>query len=667
MNTVLARLPMLLLLAAFAASCLLHIDRAPLWCGAIAAVAVLWRWLHFRGRLALPQRLLLAGISLALLLAVLVSFRTLNGPAAGSALLMVMGAAKLLESRSQRDAVVVTTVALVLTLAAALDRQGLVRLPLYLGTAWLALASIAALGSVRAAQSARHAFRIAGKAALYAVPLAALCFVLVPRMPGALWSIPGGSSAETGLSDEMSPGSISDLSISEEIAFRVRFDGAPPPLAQRYWRGPVLHDFDGYTWRRRPNQGANRPAEEMLSAPLRYAVMLEPHGRNYLFALDTLQTIEGMRYQRQFDGEVHAWRPINMPTVYTAVSHLQSRSVGELSVLGRRLDTRLPEGRNARSIALAHDLRATQGSDAAYARRVMDYFRSGGFEYSLTPPLLDYNSIDDLLFNTRLGYCGHFASAFVMLMRAADVPARVVTGYLGASWNGIGGYYTVRQSDAHAWAEVWLDGRGWTRFDPTGVVAPERLQRAAADVLAGRRDVSGALLGEANWLRGLRDGWEAAGGWWQERVVNFNRAKQLDLLAMLGLGRLDYAGMVLLLTAGSVLWALLLVAMLARRGPRPQRDRLGRLWERFIVVLRRRGIAVADHEGPEAIRRRAQRQLPEAAGDIDVFAAEYARLRYGGGNAADAHALAALQTRLSAIARATRARRRRRTAPAEPG
>lgn len=667
MSAALARLPMLLLLGAFAASCLLHADRAPPWCTAVAVAAVLWRWLHFRGRLALPNRFLLAGISLLLLCAVLASFRTLNGVAAGTALLVVMGAAKLLESRNARDAVVVTTVSLVLTLAAALDRQGLGRLPLYVGTGWLALAGIAALGSVRSAQSARHAFRVAGMAALYAMPLAALCFVFVPRLPGALWALPGANAAETGLSEEMSPGSISELSISEEIAFRVRFEGAPPPVAQRYWRGPVLHEFDGYTWRRRSGQEARNAPEEMLSPALRYEVMLEPHGRNYLFALDTLARIEGIRYQRLFDGELHAARTITSPVAYQATSHLQARNSGELSVLGRRVDTRLPQGRNARSIALAQELRAAQRSDAAYAQRVMEYFRDGGFEYSLTPPLLDYDSIDDLLFRTKLGYCGHFASAFVTLMRAAEVPARVVTGYLGGSWNGIGGYYTVRQSDAHAWAEVWLDGQGWTRFDPTGVVAPERLQRAAADLLAGRRDASGALLGEAGWLRGLRDTWEAAGGWWQAQVVNFNRARQLNLLAMLGLDDLDYGGMVLLLTAGGVLWVLLLTAMLARRGPRPRRDHLGRLWEDFLVMLRRRGITVADHDGPDAIRQRARRLLPEAAGDIDVFAAGYARLRYGDGNAADARALDALRVKLSAIARATRARRRRRTAATARG
>jgi len=666
MNTLLQPLPARLLLMAFGAGCLLHVDRAPLWCIAVAAATLLARWLHIQGRLALPGRGPRIAITLVLALAVWFSFRTLNGLAAGSALLIVMGAAKLLETRTLSDAVVVAIVALVLVLAAALDRQGLARLPLYVGTGWLALASIAALGSMRAAVSARSAFLTAGSTALYAVPFAALCFVLMPRLPGALWAMPGGAGATTGLSDEMSPGNISELSISEEIAFRVRFDGPPPPPQQRYWRGPVLHDFDGYTWRRGIDQPMRTRRDEMLSPPLRYHVMLEPHGRNYLFPLDMPASIDGVGMRFLADGQALAWRQITAPLAYDAVSHLQWRSSGELTGYIRGLDTRLPPGRNARSVALARELRGTVDTDAQFAARVLEYFGAGGFEYSLTPPLLDYDSIDDLLFRTKLGFCGHFASAYVTLMRAAGVPARVVTGYQGGAWNALGGYYTVRQSDAHAWAEVWLEGSGWTRFDPTGVVAPQRLQRGATDAPEASRGNAAALFGEARWLRGLRDAWEAAGGWWQEQVVGFNRAKQRDLLEKLGLGRLDYGALALLLTAGGALWALLLLALLARRTAPPRRDPLARLWDGFLALLGRHGIAVADHDGPDAIRRRAQRELPQAAGDIDVFAAEYARLRYGGGEA-DAPAIAAMKGRLSAIARATTAARRRRTAPAAPG
>jgi hypothetical protein len=292
----------------------------------------------------------------------------------------------------------------------------------------------------------------------------------------------------------------------------------------------------------------------------------------------------------------------------------------------------------------------------------MEYFRDGGFQYTLTPPLLDYDSVDDLLFNTKLGFCGHFASAFATLMRAAGVPARVVTGYQGGIRNPLDGRYTVRQSDAHAWVEAWLDGQGWTRFDPTGVVSPERLLRGASDTSAADLANGGTLLGEVSWLRGLRDAWDAAGGWWQEQVVSFNRAKQVDLLKLAGLDRINEVGMVLLLLAGGVLWALLLMALLGNRDPRVRRDALARVWERFLNMLRRRGVLVADHDGPDAIRRHAQRKLPEVASDIERIAGDYARLRFGGGNPDDARELAALKERIRAISRATGSRRQRTSA-----
>ncbi len=664
--TALARIPVVLLLAAFTASCLLHADRAPLWCLLAAAAATLWRWLHLHGRLALPGQFLRIALTLLLLSAVLVSFRTWSGLAAGSALLITMGAAKLLETRDQRDAVVVATVALILVMAAGLERQGLARLPAYLATGWLALSSIAALGSHEASRSARRAFSRAGIALVLAIPLAAICFVLVPRLPGGLWSLPASEQSQTGLADEMSPGSISELAISDEIAFRARFVDAAPPSSELYWRGPVLHDFDGFTWRRVPGQMAVRQTAAAVSPPLRYQIMLEPHGRGDLYALDTVARIEGRRAFVTFDGQVLASRPVTAPITYDAVSHLQVRDEGKLSLTGRRLDTRLPVDRNPRSIALAREMRAVASSDDEYAARVLDYLRDGGFRYSLTPPLLGTDSVDDLLFGSRLGFCGHFASAYVTLMRAANVPARVVTGYLGGTLNPLGGHYTVRQSEAHAWAEVWLDGRGWVRIDPTAVVAPERLRRTLGELLPESQSGVDTLFGSARWLR---NAWDAAGGWWQQQIVNFNSAAQANLLAKLGLDQLDYRGMALLLVAAAALWMGALLAWMARAPRRPKVDALARQWETFIALLATRGVMVKPHDGPDAIRQRAARMLPEAAAEIDLLASDYARLRFGrrsDSSSAEAD-LRLLRVRTARIARATAARRRRRTAAATPG
>ncbi len=663
MSTALPAKPTRIMLASFCGGALLHIDRAPLWCLGVALAAVVWHWLHSTGRLRLPPTALRLLLTLALFAGIATSFRTLSGLAAGTALLLVMGAAKLLETRTRRDAMVVAIVALVLVLAACLDRQSLLRLPLYLAAAWTALAGIAAMGGARETATALRAFGTAGRALLFALPLAALCFVLVPRVTGALWSMPGGQS-QTGLSDEMSPGSISDLSISEDIAFRVRFEGAAPPMAQRYWRGPVLHDFDGYTWRRQQGQFALREVAQPLSAPLRYRVMLEPTGRNYLFGIDSIASIDGPRNFRSFDGQVSAYRPVTAATAYDGVSWVNTRYDGTLSTVGRKLDTRLPANRNLRSVAMARELRARASSDLQFSRMVLDYFRSAGFEYTLTPPLLDTNSVDDLIFNTRRGFCGHFASAYVTLMRAAGVPARVITGYLGGTWNAVGGYYAVRQSQAHAWAEIWLEGQGWVRIDPTAAVAPERLRDGAGPLL-NQDGAIDALLGDAQWLRNLRDSWDAASNWWQERVVNFNRDTQLDLLRRFGLDGIDYRGMALLLAAGGILWGCALW-LLNRRPPQQTRpDALGRIWMRFIDLMGRRGLAIAAHEGSRSIAARAARHLPAAAAGINSFADRYEQLRFGRVTGSERE-LTALRVQLRQIARATAAGRRQRTAAAVP-
>jgi transglutaminase-like putative cysteine protease len=648
-----------MMLLAFAAACALHVDRAPLWCSATAAAAVLWHGLYQSGRLALPSRWTRYGLAAVLLGGVLLNFGTVNGLAAGSALLMVMVGMKLLETRNRRDAVVVTTTALILLLAAGLDRQDLSRLPLYLATGWLALATLAALGNHAASTSTRRAFAAAGKAALLAIPFAVLAFVLVPRLPGALWSLPGSERAQTGLSDEMSPGSISELVISDAIAFRVRFEGEAPPPDKRYWRGPVLHEFDGLTWRTTQSFGAVPQQVQFLSPPVHYQVMLEPHGQPYLFALDMVASVDGRRHTRTFDGQLLAHRPVTSPLIYEGSSHLEWRHPGELSALARRLDTRLPPGRNPRTLALAAALRAEVADDRAYAEHVMRYFAEGGFEYTLTPPLLDYDSVDELLFNTRLGFCGHFASAFVTLMRAAGVPARVVTGYLGGSWNPIGRYYVVRQSDAHAWAEVWIDGEGWVRFDPTSVVAPQRLTRGLAEFLPAARSAAAALVEETGWLRALRDGWDAAGSWWRERIVHFNAARQRDLLGWLGLTDLDYAGMAALLLAAAVAWAGVLL-LLAGRTPRARPDAIGRLWGKFAAVLAHHGLAIAEHEGPEAVRRRATQAWPAAGSAIERFTRGYEMLRFGRGPASG-HELASLRVALREVRQAlSRTARRKR-------
>jgi transglutaminase-like putative cysteine protease len=395
----------------------------------------------------------------------------------------------------------------------------------------------------------------------------------------------------------------------------------------------VLHDFDGATWTR-GNWGSHAPhALEFTGHAYHYQVILEPSRHRFWFALDTPAQSPDAGVTLTPDYELLAARPVEEATRYEALSYTRVAAATPLSPGERRENTLLPRG-NPRSVDYARELRARAGNDAAFVGAVLAFLRTGGFVYSLEPERLGTDQIDDFLFDTRTGFCGHYASAFVVLMRAAGVPARVVTGYLGAERNSFGGYFVVRQSDAHAWAEVWLEGRGWTRIDPTAVVEPERLRLGLPDLLPDAMSAPTRLLRASPWLRHLMERWDVAAAWWDNRVVKFDYSLQLDVLERLGVRDAD---------ARKLGWAFVLALLgwlaiiawhsgLAVRPPRP--DPLGRAYLRLCRKLARTGLARAPHEGPLAYSgalRAAHPALPESAHSL---LARYAQLRYGVSSAA---------------------------------
>jgi transglutaminase-like putative cysteine protease len=618
----------------FGVSLLLSVHSAPAWCLVVALASVVWRVLVASGRVTPPRpipglRFLLGAVTAVMVVAVFASFRTLNGLAAGTALLVVMGALKLLESRSRRDDAIVIGVALFLLLAAGLGGQGLLRIPFYLLTLWGACAAIALVAHDVPQFTTRAALKLAARALLMAMPLAAVCFAFFPRIAGQFWALEGGAGATTGLSDEMSPGSIGTLATEYEPAFRARFAGAPPPRATLYWRGPVLNSFDGFTWRREnfPQYDAERP--EMLGEPVRYRITLEPTDQPWLFALDTVAASPRRDVYLNRDSMLIAANPIITTTSYDAVSHLRTRNSATLSPGGRAYETRLPPDRNPRARALARELRARAGSDAQYAQVVLDWFRDNRLEYTLDPGTTSVDSVDTTLFDARRGFCAHFASAYATLMRAAGVPARIVTGYLGGEWNPVGGYLLVRQSEAHAWTEIWLDGRGWVRIDPTAVVAPERLQRGVFDLLPDSLPATSVALHRSALLNRLRQVWDGADQWWQENVVEFNLRAQFNLLEKLGIDAPEWQHLGWAFAIGLLAWISWVALTLRRSVGRGRPDRIARAWLRATRKLER--VAPARHasEGPIDYARRVGALRPELAASVAALAARYARLRFG--------------------------------------
>ncbi len=613
----------------FVAAVLLHVDRLPAWCSVAVLALAAWRAsTAVRGR-SLPGSLPRLVIGSVLLLAVALQFSTISGLAAGTSLLAGMGALKLLETRARRDYYVVFGVSLFLVVAACLDRQSLLRMPLYVGVVWLSCTALAIVGTPQVQLGTRAAAAIAGRTLGFALPIAIALFLFFPRLPGQVWALPGTGAGVTGLSNEMSPGAISELSSSYEPAFRVRFFGRMPPPRDMYWRGPVLQNFDGYTWRREARSFYRQAPLRYLGDPYRYRVTLEPHQRSWWFALDTPTASPTRNVVFTYDYQLVASRPVTQTVSYDLSSHTGTRASEPLSPLQRRLALQLPAGRNLRSVALARELRAAAADEAGFVAAVLDRFRSDGYTYTLTPPRLDLDSIDDFLFNTRQGFCGHYASAFATLARAAGLPARVVTGYQGGEWNPIGEYFIVRQSDAHAWAEVWLEGRGWTRVDPTAVVAPDRLNRGFFESMPGGVSQADRMLREIGWLADARLAWDTVNTWWKGQVIEFDLRSQLGLLSRLGFDSPRVAQLAWLMAAALLAWLAWIALRFGRMERQRDSDALARDYRRLCARLAARGLPRETSEGPLAYAQRIARLRPALAVELCPLLESYARLRYG--------------------------------------
>jgi transglutaminase-like putative cysteine protease len=459
---------------------------------------------------------------------------------------------------------------------------------------------------------------------LLGLPLALAAFWLFPRLPAPLWGLPERAVARPGLSDTMTPGGWLDLMNDDSPAARVQFFGPPPPQQQMYWRGPVLWDFDGRTWRQ-AKQLLAVPAAPMQPAGTQweYQVEPEPTEDRQLIALDLPTRVPGGAFIAN-DFSVLSNQPLNGVTRWRMRSAPPAAAEPDLPDPLRQRALDLPRGFNPRTLAMGRQWRAEAGTDAngkadaAIADRGLGMIRRE-FVYTLNVPLAGRNEIDDFLFDRKQGYCEHFSSAFVVLMRAAGVPARVVTGYAGGYRNPIGDYWLVLNSDAHAWAEIWLPRRGWVRVDPTAAVAPERVFDTIADRQPGRIGAFEGLVPMFNASDWLRRGWN-------DFVLGYDAQRQQRLLNPFGGRRLGSRELILVFTAISGL-ALAWMAWLLARGER-ERDPLLRAWHRLGARYARRGQGRSLHEPAEAWAQRVAADVPSAGDHLQALSRRFSDARY---------------------------------------
>ena len=608
-------------------------------------IALLPWWRLRRGK-PLPGTWVRVPLALAGFAAVFATYGGVAGRDPGVALLTTMIALKLLELRTLRDLYVAVFLGYFLVMANLLYSQELPMAGyLLLSVLVLTLTLISAnRGPGRAATG--DELRLAGKLLLQGLPIMLVLFFLFPRIDGPLWHMPQERRAATGIGDEMSPGDISRLVRDDSIAFRAEFAGEPPPPAQRYWRGPVMWFTSGRRWR-----AGHLPSDDTgytgLGEPVRYAVTLEPSQQRWLFALD-LPASAPRDVELTPDFQLVSARPITERRRYEATSYTDYRATG-LSPPQRRSGLQLPGRVSERVRELAAGWRDVAGSDRAVVDLALAHFREQPFVYTLTPPLLGTDPVDEFLFETRRGFCEHYATSFTLLMRLAGIPARVVAGYQGGQENPFGGYFVVRQSDAHAWAEVWLPDSGWTRVDPTAAVAPERVEQAI-DASSEALDAVEFRGLAGTYSLSLREQFEfvvdAVNATWDLWVLGYGAARQLEVLSQLGLGIDDWRGITLAL--GLAVAALLpLIGWSIMRGPRPPRDPVARLYRSFCDRLARRGLARAAYEAPQRYATRVATRRPDLAEAVAGITDLYVGLRYRPGAAAGD--LAALRRRVRAF------------------
>lgn len=628
-----------------------HLPHLPLWIIGLWLGSAAWRIQIFRMRARYPNAWAKGTLMLAAALGVFLSRGSLIGLDAGVVLLIAAFVLKLLEMRTRRDALVLIFLGFFVVVTAYLFDDSMLMALYSLLPVIALLAALIGLQQSSLATQPLPTLRLAGGLLLQALPVMLLLFVFFPRM-GPLWSLPvPNDKAATGLSSSMAPADIADLSRSAALAFRASFNGETPPRSELYWRALTLDRFDGRRWSQSEYAEFGSGAQwQKRGEALSYSIVMQPSAQRWLYALDVAETtLEQTRQMSDF--RLQRRQPVERSLIYQATSWPQAQRELQPAQQTLRRALQLPSQGEPRSRAWAEQLKRDYPQPEQLVQALLSHFNREPFAYTLRPPKLGVNNIDDFLFETRSGFCAHYAGAMTYVLRAAGIPARVVAGYQGGEFNPAGNYVQVRQFDAHAWVEYWIEGQGWISVDPTFQVAPERIDMGLDEALAGEQSFledspfSPLRYRNLSWLNELRLAWDNLNYGWQRWVLGYQSQQQLEFLQR-WLGRVDNQSLVIGLVGGGGLLLGLLALWLFKPWQR-ERDVQQRLFRRFEVMLARHGVPRQPGEGPRDYAVRAARHLPAQAQAITDFAAAYEAQRYAG----QALSAAQLRQQLKALRR----------------
>lgn len=628
-----------------------HFIYQPFWVFGLFAVMMAWRVGHLSQGWPLPEKSrwlkLLHGLGAIFTIGLIVqSYEMTIGRDAGVALLTVMLAFKVVELKTPRDFYLSSFLGFFLVITNFFYTQSIAVVLLMFVAVIVITASLISLN--QSTLSIKQKLTLSSTMLVQALPMMLILFVLFPRIPGPIWGLPndattaidtlpdgmtlGDSSGISGISGEMTVGRISQLIQSDAIAFRVAFeDNRYPAQRDLYWRGPVLWQTDGTQWQALPQEAFTeaRMQLQVQGTPFHYTSTLEPHRRNWLFALDFPQADQqANNLQMQADGVLTHQDKLTSRTQVrlTSYSHYQLNPQQDALL---EAGLQLPAKKHPQARQLALELRQQAADEQDYVDKVLQHFNQDPFRYTLTPPALYGDTVDQFLFESQSGFCEHYAASFTVLMRAAGIPARVVTGYLGGEVNPISNLLVVRQRDAHAWAEVWLANHGWVRVDPTAAVASERVDQGISQLLPANRRAPAMLLGNQRLLeswQALKNNWEAINSTWDLWVVAYGPDRQMQLLRLLGMNDPNWQKMIVWLSLAIA--AIFLAIALLMLWQRPLQDKQQRYYQLFCRRLQRLGVDRQPAEGPQDFARRAAAHCPQYQQRILTITDQYMRLRY---------------------------------------
>lgn len=607
-----------------------HVNHIPLPLFSYFNALLIWRFVGIWKPDYLPKKLLIFALTMGAFVLLYAQNQGVLGRDAGTCLFVTALGLKLLEIKKERDLYLINYLAFIVATSQFLYQQSILMAVYILFVCCVLLATLVSINSQK--PETKPAIKTACLIVFQALPLSIVIFVLFPRVEAPRWMmLDQQHTAISGLSDSLEPGSISKLGLSDELVFRVKFEGSIPPPNQRYWRGPVYSHTDGKRWSEIKNHFFQRFMDKpsFKGTPYRYTLMMEPQDKNWVFALDLPTEYPTSLKRNGLYQLINNDNPDERAEY--KISSYPQYNTGYITKMEFWDNLQLPEEPSEKTTQLVKQLHGFNQPTIVFIQSVLNHFKTENFYYTLMPPLMEENPIETFLFETRQGFCSHYATAFVYLMRVANIPARVVGGYQGGEMNKTGNFLEIRQANAHAWVEVWLKNKGWTRFDPTAAIAPERVEQDVnidLQIATGTINFTPTLINAENalsWIKQARQLWGNVDYNWQRWVINYTSANQSKFLSSLGINNIKSMAYWLVISISVIT---IFLAWNILKNSTFKIDKELKLYQLFCKKLARAGLHKNRGETAQSFSRTIQNQRPDLAQKVKKITSLFIKIRY---------------------------------------